>query len=322
MPTLVVRADRIGDVVLATSVIEAIAEKYPEEELFFLTSTYAKAVVEGNPHIFEILSVNEDTNIERIIRWIKERKIDKAIILFPTFKLSWAIFRAGVKNRVGAGFRWYQPLFTKTVYLRRSKATKKEWEYNLELAAYLFPEIEKKEPVVYLKEEEIEKAANLLKSFPRPIIGVYPGGGKEKRWKAENFVKLCKLIEEEVGFPLVLWGPSEKEILHIFEKRWLSPELNLRELISVISQLDAFVTNNTGPMHIAASFKKPLVQIFDPRKAVNPKRWGYEYPKAVVIKPEVPTCKKCRESCPYYDCMDRIPVETVFRELKRCIGKY
>ena len=213
-------------------------------------------------------------------------------------------------------------LFTKTVYLRRSKAIKKEWEYNIQLAMYLFPKIELKEPVLYIQEDEIEKAHNVLKLLPRPVIGVYPGGGKERRWKAQNFVKLCELIEKEVGFPLVLWGPQEEELLPLFNRRWISPELSLRELIAVISLLDGFVSNNTGPMHIAASFKKPLIQIFDPRKAVDPKRWGYEYPRATVIKPDVPPCHRCRRTCPYYDCMDKITVEQVFKELKRCVENY
>ncbi len=322
MATLIVRPDKIGDLILSTPVIENIKKAYPSEKIYVLCSSYACDVIKSNPYINGIIKYN-GSGVKKLYQRLKSLNIEKAISLFPTFSISLAIFLSGVKERAVSGFKWYQWLYNKRTYLRRSKCLKKEWEYNLDLASLIFPKIEKKgEPKLYLKEEEKTWGKERLKDYVKPIIGIFPGGGKEKRWPVSKFYKLCELIEEKLGTPLILWGPNEYELIKEFKKRWIHPELlNLREIMAIIYNLDAFVSNNTGPMHIAASFKKPLVQIFDPRKAVSPRRWGHEYKGAEIVMPEVPTCTKCSRSCQYFDCMERIDVETVWKKLLKCLSE-
>lgn len=320
MATAVVRADKIGDLVLATPVLEAIKQKHPEEKLFVICSRYAHRVLLNHPLVEELI-VYDGKNGREICEKLKKCKIDKAIDLFPIFDIAVALFKARIKTRAGSGFRWFQWLYNRRIYPRRSRCEKKEWEYNLDIAELVFPGIDKSLlPKLYLNEEEREKAKKLLKELPRPIVGVFPGGGGEKRWSPEKFGKLCMKMESEGITPLVLLGPSEKELKAHFKEGWMLKEsLDIRGLMGVISQVDAFVSNNTGPMHIAAAFRKPLVQIFDPRWAVNPRRWGHEYEKAFIIMPPVPHCKKCDESCQHYDCMEKIEVEDVWTALAKCL---
>jgi heptosyltransferase-2 len=91
----------------------------------------------------------------------------------------------------------------------------------------------------------------------------------------------------------------------------LMGQLSVRELMAVIAAGHAVVSGATGPAHMAAAFSVPNVGLFDPRRNNLPTRWQ-PLGKGVVLRPEVPTCEKCiYEACPYWDCLDRLTVESV-----------
>jgi heptosyltransferase-2 len=95
----------------------------------------------------------------------------------------------------------------------------------------------------------------------------------------------------------------------------LMGRLSVRELMAVIAASHAVVSGATGPAHIAAAFGVPNVSLFDPRRNNLPTRWQ-PLGKGVVLRPEVPTCEKCiYEACPYWDCLDRLTVDTVAQQV-------
>jgi heptosyltransferase-2 len=97
--------------------------------------------------------------------------------------------------------------------------------------------------------------------------------------------------------------------------------VTLRQLMAVIAASHAVVSMSTGPMHIAAALGVPTVSIFDPRRNQSPIRWQ-PLGTGVVLRPEVPTCEKCiYEACPYWDCLDRITVETVAERITRVLAR-
>lgn len=95
----------------------------------------------------------------------------------------------------------------------------------------------------------------------------------------------------------------------------LMGQLSLRELMAVIAASCVVVSGATGPAHIAAACGAPNVSLFDPRRNNHPTRWQ-PLGHGVVLRPDVPTCEKCiSEACPYWDCLDRITVDTVARQV-------
>ncbi|MGB9667743.1 MAG: glycosyltransferase family 9 protein [Thermosulfidibacteraceae bacterium] len=316
MATLIVRPDKIGDLILSFSVVEAIKSKYPDEKIYYITSKYAEDVIKNHPKIDGHISIDDKTKTKEIIRFLKENDINRAIILFPNFKISLAIKLSGIKEVIFPGFRIYQFMFKNVVYPRRSKAEKKEWEYNIDIAKRLFPDIEYTKPKLYLTEEEIEIGKKIISKYKKPVIGIYPGGGKELRWPLEKFKKLIEKIENMKLTIVVLLGPNERNLVSEFKEWYIGKELTLRELMATIKEMDLFITNNTGPMHIRGVFEKPMIQIFDPRKAVNPKRWGYEYKGAYLVKPQIDPCNGNCKSCKYYNCMNTIEVEEIVKLIK------
>jgi ADP-heptose:LPS heptosyltransferase len=90
--------------------------------------------------------------------------------------------------------------------------------------------------------------------------------------------------------------------------------------MAVISECDAVVSMSTGPMHIAAALRIPTISIFDPRRNQSPTRWQ-PLGAGALLRPKVPTCEKCiYEACPYWDCLDRITVETMAERVTRVLA--
>ena len=97
--------------------------------------------------------------------------------------------------------------------------------------------------------------------------------------------------------------------------------VTIRQLMAVIAESQAVVSLATGPMHVAAALGVPTVSIFDPRRNNSPIRWQ-PLGAGVILKPDVPTCEKCiYEACPYWDCLDRITVETVEERITQSLAR-
>ena len=314
----------MGDLVLASPCIQAAKEAWPSCEVFFLASEYAAPVLQENPYLDSLLVYKGETPGE-LARKLKSHSFDAVVCLFPTWPLARALYRAGIPVRVVSGFRWYQWLFNRRVYLRRSQALKKEWEYNLDLLRPLGWKGEYLTPRLYLSPQEEEWARRVAreKGWPTDFVALYPGGGGEIRWPLHRFFFLVKLMKDKGIPPVVFWGPGEEDLARAMEKTGalVAPATNLRQLAALLSLARAMVTNNTGPMHIGAALGLPLVQLFDPRRACNPARWGYYGRGKRVLLPPVPRCSKCTPKCAYYPCMEGIEPEVVLEALEEVLDE-
>ena len=133
---LIVRTDRIGDVILSLPLAGIIKKHYPECRVTFLVRDYTKELVENHPYIDEVLILNETdgkVNLKENISAIKQFNFDSSIIVYPTLSTSLVVFLSGIKYRVGTGYRWYSFLFNEKIYEHRKYAEKHELEFNVNL---------------------------------------------------------------------------------------------------------------------------------------------------------------------------------------------
>ena len=124
---LIVRTDRIGDVILSLPLAGIIKKHYPECRVTFLVRDYTKELVENHPYIDEVLILNETdgkVNLKENISAIKQFNFDSSIIVYPTLSTSLVVFLSGIKYRVGTGYRWYSFLFNEKIYEHRKYAEK------------------------------------------------------------------------------------------------------------------------------------------------------------------------------------------------------
>jgi ADP-heptose:LPS heptosyltransferase len=332
MNVLFVRTDGIGDLILTLPAATALKRQRPDVRLSYLVSRYAAPVLEHHPDVDEILCDPglEDRSARR--RFLGQG-FDAVVFFKPYRNWFWSAYRAGIRRRIGTGYRWYSFLLSDRVYEHRSRFNKHESEYNLNLLKPLNVTVsDPKPPKLYLTPFEINQADEILTSLTRPRVIVHPGNIYARNWTSGRYFDLIRELRTH-GFSVALTG-SEQEWKNFNSRERgsylansgvtnLMGRLNLRQFIAVVSQCDLVVSGSTGPMHMAAALGVPTVSLFDPRRGSSTVRWGPLGGRGVVFKPEVPICEKCiYEKCPYWDCMDRIPVETVAQKVQEVLSQH
>ena len=326
MKVLLVRPDGIGDEILCLPVASALRRLLPDAKIAFLSSGYAAPVLAHHPDLDEVWTVTGGESLGELVSLFR-RDVDAVVFLKPFKRLMWAAFLARVPIRVATGYRWYSILANRRVYEHRKDFSKHETAYNVGMLAGLGlqPGIVVP-PSLVLTDEERAKGQERLRGLPTPRVLLHPGGFAARRWPVEHYYALAQELYRR-GVGVVLTGSQaeaemfNRQMLSAAPLPWavlnLMGQLSVRELMGVIAASHVVVSGATGPAHIAAACAVPNVSLFDPRRNNLPTRWQ-PLGKGVVLRPDVPTCEKCvYEACPYWDCLDRLTVETVAEQVRQ-----
>ncbi len=319
--------------VLASKAIRAVRNGHPDSEIHLLTSTEAVPLAADYPyvdqvHAFPIRELRKNkgylVNIARIIRHLQGRKFDLILNLYQVSSKAGAIkmgillslLKAGKKighDNYGFGSFLTDRVPTDT-FAGRHVA-----DAMLEIAFRAGGIVDAKGIEVFWNKGFLAKWEDF---FARPtgniIVGINPGGDREnRRWAPDRFASVAvKIMERFNAGIILLGGPADKSIASYIESRIhsdvsnLSGEIPIDELACVISKLDLLITNDSGPMHIAAATKTPLVALFGPE---DPRLFGpYTTPDLYrVLHKDVP-CHPCgEEKCTRPLCLDQITPEEV-----------
>lgn len=334
---LIVRTDRIGDVVLSLPLAGIVKKHFPGCRVTFLVKEYTRPIVEKHESVDEVLVISEKMgkiDIGSNLKLIKSRNFDACIVVYPTFKIALLMALSGISNRIGTGYRWYSFLFNNKIFEHRKDAKRHELEYNVNLLK-IFGIEEKMSPAVVnfgLKPEGQggAKIDHLLSqnniSSDKPLVIVHPGSGGSAVDLPEN--KLRLLVEKmarELNINIVITGSeAEKEICSRVKGTTsavnLAGQFSLSELIWLISRSCMMVANSTGPIHLAAALNKYVVGFYPKITACSPKRWGPYTEKGFIFTPPI-NCTDCtRSQCEKLNCMDKINVNEVFDSIKIALG--
>ena len=334
---LIVRNDRIGDVVLSLPLAGLIKKHYPDCKITFLLRNYTKDIANGHPNIDEVIILKEDNGripVWKNVNQLKKGSFDTSIIVYPTFITALIIFLARVKFRVGSGYRWYSFLFNKKVFEHRKYAEKHELEYNVNLLKVFGIEenISAKNVLFdfHFNKTSMEKVNKTLTDsgveLEKKLIIVHPGsGGSAIDLPIEKFSQLVKNLSLLNDLNIIVTGnEDEKNMCNTISANTkaidLSGEFNLSEIICLISLSDIFISNSTGPIHIAAALGKYTVGFYPKIRACSPERWGPFTEKKVIFTPEL-ECNDCtREQCERLNCMNSIDIDSVTKEITKLIS--
>ncbi|MCM8823768.1 MAG: lipopolysaccharide heptosyltransferase II [Candidatus Omnitrophica bacterium] len=336
---LIVRTDRIGDVVLSTPVIKNLRLSYPQAFIAFMCQPITEEVVRGNPWIDEVIVYDKKGKHKsflsslKFIRELRKKKFNWAIVLHPTLRIHLLIFLSGIPYRIGwdrkGGF------FLNYRFLhRKQEGEKHEVEYNLDLLRYIGVPIKDSSTYFPLKKENDLLVRELLKekgvSDNDKLLVIHPSAScPSKRWPEENFIKLIALIKKELGpkWKIVI-VTSQKE--KIFAKKILDTykdivdlcgKLSVSQLGSLLNLADIFISNDSGPVHIASTLDRPVISIFGRKdKGLSPTRWRPRGNKSLYIHKDV-GCQICyAHNCKKgFLCLREITSEEVFSSLKSLI---
>jgi ADP-heptose:LPS heptosyltransferase len=281
---LVVRTDRLGDVLLTTPVSTALRRVFPKARICWLVRPYTAPLLEHNPDVDQIL-VDRGGATRDLAALIKKEKFDAAIVAYPRWRIVWALWRAGVPVRIGPASKLYSVLFTNRVWQRRSEGKKHEADYNLELLEPLGVPFKRTPTRFVLTEDEKRQARKILEShrltFSKAIVILHPGsGGSSGRWPLAYFMELGDRFLNSGMDVVVTGGPGEDyqylmiDNMHRIPVFIAAGSVSVRELAALFSCADLVVTNSTGPLHIAVAVGVPTVSVYSPIPTCHQVRWG------------------------------------------------
>jgi lipopolysaccharide heptosyltransferase II len=333
---LIVRTDRIGDVVLSLPIARIIKKYYPDCKVSFLVRNYTESIVCDNPDIDEIIILKEKGKkiaLTENINQIKIKNFDSALVVYPTLPTAWIIYRTGIKHRVGTGYRWYSFLFNHKVFQHRKYAEHHELEFNIKmLTKFGIKESITQEGIKFnisVDSNSVSKLKTRLKlngwQQNKKIIIIHPGsGGSSVDLSPEKFRELInKLSSIENQFLIITGSSSEKLLADKLTVNTqalnLAGNLNLKELIALISLCDIFISNSTGPIHIAAALDKYTIGFYPKIVECSARRWGPYSTKGFIFEPKI-DCKNCnRRQCEQLKCMNSINTNDVLNKVNEII---
>ncbi|MGK9476997.1 glycosyltransferase family 9 protein [Melioribacter sp. OK-6-Me] len=327
---LIVRPDRIGDVVLSTSLPREIKKKYRNSFVAVMIRDYAKDVYLNNPFVDEIITYNPANSFFNTIKEIRRYRFTDALMLLPDERINYLLFLAGIPYRVGVGHKLFQLLtFTRFVDRKKYNPLRHEADYSLDLARKIGVESTDYTPEIYLTEKELKISARRRTEFlnqKKFLVGINStSGGSAPNWRSEQYFSLIELLRTNDEIRVVVTDLKPPEILSGFEDV-VYPNLNssLRNSIINFSTLDLLVSASTGPMHLCAALKVKTLSLFCPMTACSPQLWG---PLGNIHKIILPEKSYCQQQCPgdpkkcEYKDSEFVRPERIYREIIEMLNR-
>jgi heptosyltransferase-2 len=317
----------LGDTVMTTPALENLFNHYSDAEFSIVGSFVSVSIIKTHPRVTNVYL--DDTKksqsrlkaIKKLAQDIGEHDI--AISFRNSFTSALMLYYTESKIRVGAKSGIRNLLLTNKYKI--DKNIHQVEKYNSIVTQFLEKELDAGN--LYLNFERY--------TYPKKTVGINPGAtyGSAKRWYPEEFANT--LIELSKDYDIVIFGgDSEKDIASDIEKilvnnkitnyQNLAGKTSIYELVSKIAGLEIFITNDSGPMHIAAAFGVPTISIFGPTRHKQTNQWKNINSKIVRKDLKCSPCMKRKCPLKHHNCMKLITHEDVLvaiQELKSHIPK-
>lgn len=288
---------------MATPAIENLIKTYPDAQITLLGSFVSTQAFQGYPNIKRVIiddtkkSGNRYKNLISLAKSIG--RVDLAISFRRSISSKFMMFFIKAKKKFN-----YRRLTKKEIHLCI--------RYNDFVNKVLNLKNEVGDLKLYFKPF----------NYNKPTLGINPGAtyGSAKRWYPEEFAKIA--IEMSKKYDIVIFGgPSETNIAKDIENELVSKGITnyqnlagkttIPELIEKIAGLDLFITNDSGPMHIAAAYKVKTIAIFGPTKFTETNQWNNPSGEIVTKNLDCAPCMK--RVCPlkHHNCMKNITAADV-----------
>lgn len=331
----------IGDLVMSTPVLADLKKQYPNAKITAMARTPLHDLLKADPHVDELFTFCKTSCFGRhdekrnIIEKLRQGKYDLGILLTNSFSSAWWFWQGRVENRVGFAANMRSLLLTEAVPFPKER---KQQHIVLTYKKLLEPlgiSPSSTPPKIYLTSEEIKQARQLLTTnygIPpgRPLIGINPGAayGSAKCWLPERFREVALEFIEKTDAYVLFFGDAGgaslvKEICRDLPPRVfnLAGATSLRELASLISLCNVLLTNDSGPMHIAAAVGTEVIALFGSTDAVVTGPYSAKG-TGLVIQKQV-SCSPCfKRTCPIdFRCMKEISAKEVIAAVLQTLDK-
>ena len=300
----------LGDAIMTTPAIENLIKTYPNAKITLLGSFVSTQAFKGYKNIDKVIvddtkkSGNRYKNLITLAKSIGQ--VDLAISFRRSISSKFMMFFIKAKKKFN-----YKRLTKKEIHLAL--------RYNDFVNKSLNLTNEAGDLKLYFKAFE----------YSKPTLGLNPGAtyGSAKRWYPQEFAKVA--IELSAKYDIVIFGgPGETEIAKDIEDELikngisnyqnLAGKTSISELIEKIAGLRLFVTNDSGPMHVAAAYKIKTISIFGPTKFTETNQW-YNDENGLIVTKNLDCAPCMKRVCPlkHHNCMKTITANDVLESIEK-----
>ena len=319
---LVVSTTGLGDSLWGTPAIRTLRQAHPKAYIGLLTSPLGKEVFENNPSVSEIFVLKKPLlpSLFRLYFVLRKKKIHTALIFHVSQRVVIPLCKAIGAQKI-AGTSGINKECDDLLTLKLPNKREHEIERRLAIIAScgkieplpsmeIFPgSAAKKEADAFIQKHAIEPFL--------PIVIIHPGSKDQfKQWPPECFITLGKRLIQHLGCALVISGNREETSLvqeistKIPSSIPLQGELRIHAFAELIKKCSLFITNDTGPMHVAFAMQAPTVALFGP---TDPKLCGPYLVEKTALLIKQPTCAPClKKKCFKPFCLLQISPDEVF----------
>jgi heptosyltransferase I len=335
---LILKPSSLGDVVQALPVLRLLKQHYRESEIYWWIETRNAPLLEGDPDLAGVFHFDRDRwaepwhwgDIWKAVRELRGHKFDLIIDLQALARSAAVGWLAGGKLFAGLhDWRELAPGYY-DITVPRPSAQTHAVDWYLEVLRVLGVPVHWNFEWMPVRENIAREVTAAWPTNGSPLIALLPGARWEnKRWPAGHFRDLVSRLHSaspDLRFA-ILGGKSDAALAgeivsaapdHSFD---LAGATSLPQMVEIIRRSSAVVTNDTGPMHVAAALRKPVIGLFGP---TNPRRTGpYGQVQLSLQRNDLP-CVPCMKSvCTYKEpiaCLRGLTPTRVVEEVLARLG--
>jgi len=325
---LLIQFRPIGDVLLSTPLVTVLRRRFPGAHIAFMVEPLPGQVLENNPDLDEILyyrrKKNDIAGSLRFFRSVGKRQWDLTVDIFGTPGTAWAAFFSRAAVRVGYSLRLRKYAYTHTVSHHQPDRYSALKKFSLLKAVGI--EEECADLTLRLREREYRYADSFFRDNnidTRNLTVCFAPGAKRqaKGWRHAGWSRLGGMLQEMYDANIVIvWGPGEDEAAAkiaeaMAHKPYIIPSTTLREMAAIIARSHLFISNCSGPKHIATAVGTPTITIYGP---TSPATWTHpDATRHRFVRGNVPCIGCDLTECQHQSCMHAVSAEDVAGETRR-----
>ena len=299
---LIVRTDRIGDVVLTTPAIKALREAYPGSKISILVAPATRDLVDGNICLDEVLVDDREGEHKglrgfiKLIKSLRKEKFDCALLLHTKKRTNLTCFLSRIPVRIGYKNNKFGFLLNRPIPDVRYKGEKHEAQYCLDVLKEIGIECHDVDVDLPVKEDALRWVDQFRRehniSENDRLIAIHAGASDPaKRWPENRFAELVDALIGRYHAKIVMIGASDadsiiKRIISLAKNDAvnLAGKTTVGQLAGLLMGCGLLVSNDSGPVHVAVGVGTPVVSVFTRNQpGINPERWRPLGEKARVV---------------------------------------
>jgi lipopolysaccharide heptosyltransferase II len=332
---LLIRLRLIGDVAFTTPLVRALKRAYPEAHLTYLVEPAAAAVVRNNARLNEVIVVPRSRGMRRILddvtlAWrLRRGRYDLVLDLHGGPRSAWFAWATRAPERIGydiPGRRWmYTRIAPRARGLQPRHSVQNQWDVLEAIPGWPGGAADPSRDAVEMPldcaadarmNDRLQRAG--VRADDELVLLHVSAGNPFRRWPEEFFAETAATLASEGSHRRIVFssGPSDREAaarIASATRQKLGPhagrvidlgEFDLQELRALIDRSRVFIGGDTGPLHVAAATRTPVVGIYGPTLAARSAPWR---------DPSVPTLSIERQDLPCRPCDQRVCAPGDFR---------